>query len=61
MHTAAGYQGIGKNQGIFVPAEEAFAYAMEHMDKLPEQDKKNFVEWWFSGDFLLVEGEDRDA
>ncbi len=54
----AGYAGFGKNQGIFVPAEEAFAYAMEHMDKLPEQDKNDFVEWWFSENYTFVEKEE---
>lgn len=52
---ASAYVGILCNEGIVVPEEEAFEYAKKHLDELPEEDKKGFVDWFFSGDFIEKE------
>lgn len=46
------YVGIGPEKGIKVFEENAFDYAMEHMKNIDEESKKQFVEWFFSGDFI---------
>ncbi len=60
----AGFYGIGPYHGIFVPADEAEAYALEHAgisgidDTAPdaEEFKRAFVEWFYSGAWVK-EGE----
>lgn len=49
------YIGFTENEGIVVPEEDAFEYAKNHLDELNERDKKEFVEWFFSGDFIKEE------
>lgn len=53
------YEGICENSGVIVPAEEAFEYAVEHFepDKLSAMDRKSFVEWYFSGNYIERSGE----
>jgi len=45
----AGYEEIGT--GIFVAEEDAYDYAMERIS-LDEAEKKEFVEWFYSGNWI---------
>lgn len=38
--------------------ENAYAYAKEHLDEMPEEDKKEFVRFFFSSDWIE---EDKDG
>lgn len=49
------YIGILENTGINVPDEEAFDYAKNHLDEMSEEDKKQFTEFYFSGNFIYKE------
>jgi hypothetical protein len=49
------YIGILNNKGIEIPEDEAFEYAKNHLDEMNERDKQEFVEWFFSGDFIKEE------
>ena len=46
------YIGCFAEQGKRVPEDEAFDYAKEHLDELDERDRKEFVEWFFSGNWI---------
>lgn len=50
------FVGWKENAGIIVPENNAFEYAMNHMDELDEVDKKQFVEWFFSGNWRKEKG-----
>ena len=52
---SSAYVGIMNNTGLIVPEEEAFEYAKNHLDEMNERDKQEFVEWFFSGDFIKEE------
>ena len=41
--------------GKVVRVENAYAYAKEHFDEMPEEDKKEFVRFFFSGDWTKEE------
>ncbi len=45
----AGYKGI--STGIFVPKEDAYEYALERIS-LDEELKQEFVEWFYSGNWI---------
>lgn len=45
----SGYEEIGT--GIFVPEEDAFEYALEQIS-LDEEEKQDFVEWFYSGNWI---------
>ena len=45
----SGYEEIGT--GNFVPEENAFEYALERVS-LDEEEKKEFLEWFYSGNFI---------
>jgi hypothetical protein len=47
--------GIMSNEGIKIPEDEAFDYAKEHLNELDERDRKEFVEWFFSGNWVKKE------
>ena len=47
-----GYEEI--QTGIFVPEEDAYNYAMERISQ-DEEEKKEFVEWFYSGNFIFKE------
>lgn len=49
------YVGIFEESGKVVPEEEAYQYAKEHLDEMPEKDKKLFVEFFFSGNWIEKE------
>ena len=46
------YIGIFENVGVVVDEHDAFDYAKSHLDDLNEKDKLDFVEWFFSGNFV---------
>ncbi len=47
--------------GEVVPEEDAFDYAKAHLNELSEQEKADFVEWFFSGPWICEQEEDDDA
>ncbi|MBC8586077.1 hypothetical protein H8705_10835 [Oscillospiraceae bacterium NSJ-64] len=49
------YKGICQESGKTVSIEDAYNYAIEHMSELPENEKLDFVEWFFSGNWILKE------
>lgn len=49
------YEGVGPETGIVVSKDMAFAYAMERMKNADESEKSEFVEWYFSGDWIKKE------
>ena len=49
------YIGIFENVGVVVHEQDAFDYAKSHLDDLNEKDKLDFVEWFFSGNFVRRE------
>lgn len=49
----AGYEEIGT--GIFVPEEDAYKYAMERIS-WDEDLKSEFVEWFYSGNWVYENG-----
>lgn len=44
--------------GKVVRVENVYAYAKEHLDEMPEEDKKEFVRFFFSSDWIE---EDKDG
>ena len=48
----AGYEGIFSNEGIYVPIEDAYDYARDNLDSMSENNKKEFVEFFFSGNWI---------
>ena len=48
----AAYRGIGPNAGLLVEEDRAFDYVKEHLDELPDRDRKELVEFFFSGDWI---------
>lgn len=57
MKACSYYMGIKGNKGINIPECEAFDYAKSHLDELDERDRKEFVEWFFSGNFIKMKGD----
>lgn len=55
----SGYLGIGPEEGIFVPENIAFEYALERCMEGTAEDKKEFremlVEWLYSGNWVKEE------
>lgn len=51
-----GFIGLNENGGLFIPQEDAFAYAFERCtngtDKQIAEFKEMLVEWFFSGDWI---------
>ena len=52
------YVGIGPERGREVEETAAFEYAANHLDDLPEEDKKDFVDWFFSGNWVKEDDEE---
>ena len=46
---AGGVPGIGPNAGLLVEEDRAFDYVKEHLDELPDQDRKELVGSSFRG------------
>ena len=49
------YVGTGPEYGRVVPEDVAYQYAKAHLDQLSEQEKKLFVEFFFSGNWIKEE------
>lgn len=45
-----GWEAVGS--GIFVPEEDAFDYALERVMQGTQEEKKEFVEWFYSGEWI---------
>lgn len=45
----AGYEELGT--GLFVPAEDAYKFALERIS-MSEEEQREFVEWFYSGNFV---------
>lgn len=54
---SSAYVGVFPNEGKIVPEEDAFEYAKSHLDEMAECDKSEFIEWFFSGNWIKQEGE----
>lgn len=52
------YRGIGPEKGRTVEELFSYEYAKAHLDELSEQDKKEFVEWFFSGNWYKEDEDD---
>ena len=50
------YVGWKENTGKTVLESDAFEYATAHLHELDEVDKKDFVEWFFSGNWRKENG-----
>lgn len=63
-----GWRGYGPEHGVWVPKTEAFAFAMRHIEDLPEKDRAEsarmfangasaaeWAEWYFSGCFVRMD------
>ena len=48
------YLGICKEKGILVPEEYSFGFALERILN-NNKDKREFTEWFYSGDWLKIE------
>ena len=46
------YVGILKEKGKYITSEQAFDYALERIENGAEQDKQEFVDWFYSGNFI---------
>lgn len=57
MGKIKGYAGLGEDLGTFVPEEDAYRYAMERV-QWSEELQKEFVEWFYSGDWVPEEREE---
>mgnify|MGYP007122734501 CR=1 FL=1 len=52
MESNVGYRGIGPEAGTFIPESEAFAYALERCQTGTKEEKKEFIEWYYSGNWI---------
>jgi hypothetical protein len=49
------YIGIGSEQGKVIPAEKAFDYALERITNGTTEEKQEFTDWFYSGDWYYEE------
>lgn len=49
----AGYSEIGT--GVFVSEEDAYDYAIERISHSTDEKKQEFVEWFYSGNWIKEE------
>lgn len=54
------YKGIGPNRGKIVPKDEAFDFAITALASDHVGIKKEFVEWYFSGDWIETDEEEEE-
>ena len=45
-----GYEEIGS--GVFVPKEDALGYAIERIAQGTKEESQEFVDWFYSGDWI---------
>lgn len=43
------------DSGTFVPEEDAFLYALERVSNGTEEEKQEFVDWFYSGNWVKEE------
>lgn len=48
------YVGICKESGIVVSSESAFLYALERIAQGTPEEKQEFVDWYYSGNWVKV-------
>lgn len=48
-----GYEGLGPENGKFIPIESAYNYALERI-KTCLDEQKEFLEWFYSGNYIEV-------
>jgi len=46
----SGYEEI--TTGIFIPEKDAYDYAMERISHGTDEEKQEFVEWFYSGNWI---------
>lgn len=46
------YLGICKEQGTVVRAEDAFRYALERVSMGTPEEKQEFIDWYYSGNWI---------
>ena len=51
------YKGIGPEAGTIVEEDQAYDYALERCMNATPEEKKEFVEWYYSGNWDEVEEE----
>ena len=44
--------------GDIVQIDDAYKYAIAHMDNMTDKEKQDFVDWFFSGDWLKIDNND---
>ena len=47
---------IEMGTGLFIPQEDAFDYAVEKLLCATEEEKREFVEFFYSGNYIYQEG-----
>ncbi len=52
------YEGIGPEKDTVVCEDAALAYALERISSGRKEEQKEFVEWYFSGNWIKKEEED---
>lgn len=52
-----GFIGVGPEQGTYVSGEDAYTYALERCAMASEKEKEEFVEWYYSGNWIRTEEE----
>lgn len=50
-----GFIGVGPEQGTYVSGEDAYAYALERIQMSDEEEKNEFLEWFYSGNWISEE------
>lgn len=51
------YEGIGPEKDTVVGEDVAFSYALERLRNADEEEKKEFVEWYYSENWIKKEEE----
>ncbi len=51
------YEGVGPEKDTVVGEDAAFAYAIERIRNADKIEKEEFVEWYFSGNWIKEEKE----
>jgi hypothetical protein len=46
------FRGINENKGTEVLTEESFEYALKEIQNGSKELKKEFIEWFFSGNWI---------
>lgn len=49
------YIGIGENEGISVDRTIAYNYALERITNGTDEEKQEFIDWFYSGNWIEEE------